>query len=304
MGYERKQYVGNAAPSTLGGTIDADDLAITVADATNWPTGGANGKFVLCIGQATPTEEKILCTSRTGTSITISARGHDGTTPQAHSLGAAVAHVWDAESADQVNRFANLMSTKGDLIAHNGVNPVRVPTGAIDESTDGKVLQLRYAEPAGVIYAEVATFVLSETAPDPSGAIRLWYDEANRQLRPSDGATWLTPVQLPAFASRAAAVSYFDEAPGVAYYNIGLGFAELWNGTIWQPMWRPRFSDAAARDAYYTSPYDGAQAYLTGTHDETLYRSTEWISIGQKVTVSDSGPASPQVGDLWLEPVV
>lgn len=304
MGYERKQYVGNAAPTTLSVEIDADDLTVAIADGTNWPTGGANGKFVISIDRDTAFEEKLLCTSRASGNIVVFARGHDGTTQQVHHVGAIVEHVWDAESADQVNRFVNLQTTKGDLLVHNGVNAVRLATGAVDDDTDGQVLQLAWGEPTGLIFGGVATLIVSAVAPPVAGGVRLWYDEADRQLRPSDGATWLTPVQLPAFANRAAAMSYFDEAPGVAYYNIGLGFAELWNGTIWQPMWRPRFSDAAARDAYYTSPYDGAQAYLTGTHDETLYRSTEWISIGQKVTVSDSGPASPQVGDLWLEPVV
>lgn len=303
MGYERKEFKGNAAPTTLSVTIDADDTNIAVADATNWPTGGANGRFVICIGRATPLEEKILCSSRTGTSITSVARGHDGTTAQSHTSGAAVEHVLDAETIDQVNRLANLGTTKGDLIAHNGTNPVRLPTGAVGAGDDGKVLQLAFAQSTGLIFGPVTAFALAASAPSPAATVRLWYDQTNRQLRPSDGASWLTPVQLPAFASAAARNSYFDEAPGCACFRTDLGFAEVYNGTTWRPLGRAIFADAAARDAYYGSAYDGAQAYLTGIHVDQLYRSTEWIDVSQKVTVSAIAPASPQVGDLWMEPI-
>lgn len=305
MGYERKQYVGNATDTTLGVLIDADDLTIVLADATNYPTGGANGRFVLAIGWETDLEEKVLCESRVGTTVTVATggRGHDGTTPQAHAAGVPIAHVWDAESADQVNRYANLQTGKGDIVVHNGVNPVRLGTLASDAGDDGKVLQLAWDEPTGLIFDAVATVYVTASAPAVDGAVRLWYDTANRQLRPSDSTNWLTPVQLPAFASRAAAMSYFDEAIGCAYYNTVLGFAELYTGSAWIPMWRPRFADGSARDSYYASPYDGAQAYLTGSHEEQVYRFDKWVTISNLVTVSDTPPAGALPGDIWLEPV-
>ena len=303
MGYERKEYKGNAAPTALTGAIDADDTTVAITDATNWPTGGANGKFVIAIGRGTAFEEKMLCTARTGTSITVSSRGHDGTTPQSHAVGQAVEHVLDAETIDQVNRLANLLTTKGDVIAHNGVNPVRLGPGVSTVDDDGKVLQLKFSEATGLIFAALETFRLSASAPDPDGAVRLWYDQATGQLRPSDGASWLTPVQLPAFPSAVARDSYFTEVAGCACWRTDLNFAEVHNVSGWIPLGRPAFANAAARDAYYDAPWDGAQAYLLESHAEQVYRADAWVTFSYLHTVSASAPAGPLVGDLWLEPV-
>lgn len=306
MAYERKEYKGNAAKTTLSSTIDADDLELTVANATNYPTGGANGKFVLVLHRGLPAEEKVLCSSRTGNVITIAARGHDGTSAVAHAAGCDVEHVIDAETVDQVNRLANLLTTKGDLIAHNGSNPVRIGTGAADAGDDGKVLQLSFGAATGLTWALLQVLEVDPNAPEPDAAIRLWYDQTNEQLRPSDGANWLTPVQLPAFASAAARNSYFDESPGHACWRTDYDFAEVYDGAGWVPLGRPHFTDTTARDAYYTElggPFDGARAYITGTHDELLYRNSEWITISIKQTLSATQPSSPQVGDVWYQPV-
>lgn len=306
MAYERKEFKGNAADTVLTGSIDADDLEITVANAANYPTGGANGKFVLVIQRGLPGEEKILCSSRSSNTITIAARGHDGTPATSHAAGSAVEHVIDAETIDQVNRLANLFTTKGDLIASNGTNPVRVGTGAVDASDDGKVLQLLFGAPTGLIFALLQVIEIDPNAPEPDAAIRLWYDETTQQLRPSNGSDWLTPVQLPAFATAAARNTYFAESAGHACWRTDYDFAEVYDGAGWLPLGRPHFTNTTNRDAYYTElggPYDGARAYITGTHDELLYRNGEWIKLSIKQTLADTQPSSPQTGDVWYQPV-
>lgn len=306
MAYERKQFSGNAAATTLAAPIDADDLTVTVANGSNYPTGGANGKFVICIARGLPAEEKLLCTSRTGNTITVASRGHDSTPATSHAAGSAVEHVIDAETIDQANRLANLFTTKGDLIASNGTNPVRVGTGAVDADDDGQVLQTSFAAPTGMAWGLLVVLTVDENPPSPAGAVRLWYDETNEQLRPSDGSSWLTPVQLPAFASAAARNAYFAEAPGHACWRTDYDFAEVYDGAGWLPLGRPHFANTTARDTYYTElggPFDGARAYITGTHDELLYRNNEWITLSIKQTLSASQPSSPQTGDVWYQPV-
>lgn len=305
MAYERKHVVGNAAPTTLSATIDNDDLEITIANGTNWPTGGALGKFVVTIARNTAGEEKILCSSRTGNTITIASRGHDGTTPLPHTAGVAVEHTLDAETIDQVNRLANLLTTKGDIYAHNGVNPVRLGTGAVDATTDEQVLKLSWAAPTGLVFGNLITLFIQAGAPLVAGPIRMWYDTTNKALRPSDGSSWLIPVPLPNFASAAARNSYFGTpSAGHACHRSDLGFTEYYTGTKWKPVGRARFTDTTARDAYFTAPDDGDQAYLTAADVDQVYRQNEWVTTSHKVTIAATQPvAGMVVGDLWLQPV-
>jgi hypothetical protein len=304
VGYERKEFKGNAAPTTLTGTIDSDDLSLTIANGTNWPTGGANGKFVIVIDRGEPGEEKLLCSARSGTTITVSARGHDNTTASGHTSGKSVEHVLDAETIDQVNRLANLLAVKGSIIAHNGTNPVALSPGSVDADDDGKVLQLQFAASTGLVFAALTTVTIDPSAPVVDGPVRLWYDSTAKQLRPSDGANWLTPVQLPSFASSGARDTYFAESAGHACWRSDLGFAEIYSGSKWKPLGRGRFANSTARDAYYTSPDDGDQAYLTASHEDQIYRSNEWVTVSQKVTIAATQPVSGMVtGDLWLQPV-
>lgn len=60
------------------------------------------------------------------------------------------------------------------------------------------------------------------------------------------------------------------------------------------------FTDATARDAGIGGRL---LAYLTDTDETQCLRNGEWVTISRKVTVSDTPPASPAVGDLWGQPV-
>lgn len=98
----RKEYAGAAVPTTLAtamtATVPASGGTFNVADATGWPTGVY--PFVVNIARGTTAEEKILCSARTGTTITVSVRGFDGTTAKVHA-GSNVETAWhtiDAES--------------------------------------------------------------------------------------------------------------------------------------------------------------------------------------------------------------
>jgi microcystin-dependent protein len=107
-----RDYAGNAIPSTLvsGITNVALGFDIPPADATSWPTGGANGKFVVTLDRGLPAEERILVTSQSGGSCTIASladRGLDGTTAVAHSAGATAEHTYAAFEAEEANAHIN-----------------------------------------------------------------------------------------------------------------------------------------------------------------------------------------------------
>ncbi len=114
----RKEYNGATIATTLAITISAGSTSVTLTSGATFPTGGT-APFVIAIGRDTPTEEKLLASSRAGNVLTILERGYDGTSAQAHTAGANVSHVLDAHTLTQANRFANTMTTAGDLV-HKG----------------------------------------------------------------------------------------------------------------------------------------------------------------------------------------
>jgi hypothetical protein len=111
----RREYRGGARRAQLTQTLGGStaDLTIICDDLTNWPTGINNRPFFIVIGRNTPSEEKILCSSRSGNTITVFnsglsvGRGADDTSIIAHSTGEVVEHVFTATDANEANLHVN-----------------------------------------------------------------------------------------------------------------------------------------------------------------------------------------------------
>lgn len=128
--YIAKDYLGAVAATTLTTAVSGSALSLVVASGTTYPDG-TNGPFVVVLDRGTGTEEKVICSSRSGNTLTVLQRAYDGTTGQAHSIGATVEHCLDAYSIKQANVLANVQTTRGDLIVRNASgNPARLPVGA------------------------------------------------------------------------------------------------------------------------------------------------------------------------------
>jgi hypothetical protein len=100
---ERREFVGAAEETTLSASISNTDTTITVVDGSTFPSGSSGSPFVIVIDRGEATEEKILCTSRTTNTFTVSSRGYDGPPAFAHSSGAKVNHVLDATAIQDMN---------------------------------------------------------------------------------------------------------------------------------------------------------------------------------------------------------
>lgn len=111
----RREYVGGAQSarltSPLGGTTL--DMTISCNDLTNWPTGTGGTPFYVVIDRGTTSEEKILCASRSGNTLTVyevglvNGRGADDTSITSHSSNALIEHVFTATDADEANAHIN-----------------------------------------------------------------------------------------------------------------------------------------------------------------------------------------------------
>ena len=111
----RREYVGAAQKAYLTASLGGStaNLTITCDDLTNWPTGVSGRPFYVVVDRNTASEEKILCASRAGNTITVyddgltNGRGADGTSITTHSINAEIEHVFTATDADEANAHVN-----------------------------------------------------------------------------------------------------------------------------------------------------------------------------------------------------
>jgi|APGre2960657404_1045060.scaffolds.fasta_scaffold00172_5 hypothetical protein len=144
----RRSYAGAAPACTLTNAITSGDTsALLTGDLTNW-NNTASGSFFMVIDPGLSTEEKVLVGSRSGSSLSSITRGVDGTTAASHSAGATCYPVFTATDADQANKVASTLTTKGDLLATDGSALNRLAVG-----TDGQALVASAAATNGVTWA-------------------------------------------------------------------------------------------------------------------------------------------------------
>jgi phosphoenolpyruvate synthase/pyruvate phosphate dikinase len=99
---ERREFAGAVVAQTLSANMLITSTTFSVTDGSTFPTGDLNN-FVVSIGRGNPYEEKILISSRSGNTFTVSARGYDGTTAIEHTVGELVDHVLDATAVQSMN---------------------------------------------------------------------------------------------------------------------------------------------------------------------------------------------------------
>lgn len=106
----RKSYSGNATATTLAGAITNSSTTIPVTAIVGFPDTTV-GPFVIVVDRGNSSEEKILIQSYSGTNMIVETRGYDGTSAQAHGIGANVVHTLDAVTIDQANDIVNAVGS-------------------------------------------------------------------------------------------------------------------------------------------------------------------------------------------------
>jgi len=131
----RRYFDGGGATTTLSTAMGSADTSFVLAAATDWPGAAANN-FVAVVDRGTPSEEKILCASNSGTTVTVasSGRGYDGTSATTHNASATVSLCLSAIDADEANQVTNLLGNAavGSLIlgAGAGTLPTKLAVGS------------------------------------------------------------------------------------------------------------------------------------------------------------------------------
>ena len=109
----RRQYKGAAAPTTITNALASGDTSATLASTTGFPSAGGIPFFVV-ISPGTASEEKCLATI-SGSVLTLT-RAQDDTTASSHASGATIFPVFSADDADEANKLASTLTTRGDLL--------------------------------------------------------------------------------------------------------------------------------------------------------------------------------------------
>ncbi len=120
MALQRRMFVGNVPTNaTLNGSINNSVTSFVLSSGTGFPDGSV-GPFVVTIDQGNASEEKILCTSRSGNAVTVTTRGYDGTTATSHANAASVLHTISAVDMDEANQAVvntiGKVTTAGDVL--------------------------------------------------------------------------------------------------------------------------------------------------------------------------------------------
>lgn len=138
----RREYRGAATPTVLTTLLGASsaDLIINCYQLANWPTGAGGRPFYVVVDRGLSTEEKILCSSRSGNVLSVyntggaNGRGADETTPQAHAINATIEHIFTALDADEANSHVNSYHT---YVYYQTTPPENVTIGTLWVDSDG-----------------------------------------------------------------------------------------------------------------------------------------------------------------------
>ena len=189
----RRSYAGAAPACTLTNSITSGDTSASLTgDVTNWTTT-ASGPFFMVIDPGLSTEEKVLVASRSGSSLSSITRGQDNTSAAAHAAGATCYPVFTAVDADEANKIASTLTTKGDLLATDGSVLNRLPVGtnayvltADSTATNG----VKWAVVGDVITSSANTFTTNQiiSGSSASAMLRVTQTGAGHALLVEDSA--------------------------------------------------------------------------------------------------------------------
>lgn len=215
-----REYAGAARETTLDGAITLDAMVLVLSDGTDYPTG-ATGPFVLTLEAGQVGEEKVLCTSRSGDTITVDTRGWDDTTAVAHANGVSVAHTFSATDAREANEHVN--DTTGD--PHPQYSAAE-SSGAIVGKTGDQALT-----------TATVTTLTWDTESSDTDDYHSNVTNNDRMTVPSDGrylltcnlyyASNATGYRLIAFYKNGVTVMGQVQLPAVATTNTNLGYSTV-----------------------------------------------------------------------------
>lgn len=130
---------GAAVQTTLNGGISSGATSGTLTATTGWPDGSP-GAFYVVVDPGLTTEEKILCSTRSSTTLNFTTRGADGTSAAAHASGAVIYPCLAAVDLDEANLAVNKTIGKATAVGQILVVDAANSFAAVQAKTTGQIL--------------------------------------------------------------------------------------------------------------------------------------------------------------------
>lgn len=145
--FQRRYYAGGGATTTLSSAMGSSDTSFNISSAIGWP-GTPGHNFLVVIDRGTSSEEKILCSSNSGTVVTVatSGRGSDGTSATTHNFGASVSLCAGAIDFDEANQLTNFLANQAEGSLFFGKGTGTVPN-ALSVGGAGAILSSNGTDP-------------------------------------------------------------------------------------------------------------------------------------------------------------
>lgn len=182
----RREYQ-SGQPTTLQNPLNIGDttsFTIKLTDPTllaGWPNGAEGYNFWVTVDAGKPQEERILCSGRSGSVVSIAAsgRGADGTTQSNHAAGAEVWPSWSATDADEAN--AHIYSSTGPHSYTASIAEINILDGATLSTAELNVLDGITATTTELNYVDGVTSAIQTqlNTNTPVGAIIMYGGTTN-----------------------------------------------------------------------------------------------------------------------------
>ena len=210
---------GGAAATTLNGTLAQGGTSFIITSATGWPSGGTY-PFEVVIDRGN-SEEKILCQSRSGTTVTVatSGRGYDSTTDAQHLSGTSVEVCVTAITIGEANLHVNDTSRDDHTQYHTPARHAAV-------SHDASMLASNAVTTVKILDANVTASKLASTAVTPgsygsaSSVPAITVDQQGRITAASTNAivsTYTIAAGTPSNPPASTGLQYYDSTNNLFY---------------------------------------------------------------------------------------
>lgn len=284
-----KSYAGAAIKTSITADIAAGATSIVIAESDGWSTGAGAKPFVVALFDGEGNGEKILIASRSGTTLTVSSRGYDGTVPLDFASGSVIYQVWDAASATTFADHIGPSEDPADPHATTLLNVTR-HAAAAHEFGAGKPL----GDPA--LPATVRATAVKGTSP---AAAHADHAHALDAAIAGDGLALVTGVLKVLFDTNVLVVTgdtLSIKSGGVVHSLLAVDAVERTNIKAGEVV-HAALGAAAVEGTNIADATIAAAKLIDGIITQAK------MATGLRVPfVGASAPGSPAVGDQWFKP--
>ena len=276
----RRFFAGGGTSTNLANAMASTDTAFAIDSATGWPGApGYSGGFIVVIDRGTASEEKILCSSNSGTTVNVASggRGYDGTSATAHSANASVSLTGGAIDFNEANEITNLLGNGGTTNILWGGGTGTLPTwGNLLAPTSQSTTYS--ANPGDLVQANASSGAFTVTVPITDGAITCIkkmdssYTHAIAIVPASGRINGLTSLLLYGQCTRATCSSVTGLTPTSSGYSKATGRTTRQRGPH-RARHRPLATvEDHAKTSSTSSPHRGSDLLFGWQYDDLRIR--------------------------------